>query len=66
MNRNMLNRELNIAKELDRYIAWWEKEKGERPKSITVTKQQMAKLEEHAAEGASLDNWNGVPFKVQP
>jgi hypothetical protein len=65
VNRNMLNRELALAKELDRYIAWWEREKGEKPKSITITKAQMAKLQKHAVEGASVDNWNGVAFKVQ-
>ena len=65
MNRNMLDRQLRLADELDRYIAWWEKEKGEKPKSVTVTRQQMAELEKHAVDGASTDNWNGVPFKVQ-
>lgn len=64
MNRNMLDRELSIAKELDKYIAWWEREKGEKPRSVAVTRAQMAMLEDHAVDGASLDNWNGVPFKV--
>lgn len=64
MNKNMLSRHLVIADELDRYIAWWEREKGEKPKHVVVTRAQMAKLEEHAVEGASLDNWNGVPIKV--
>lgn len=65
MNKNMLNQELAIAKELDRYIAWWVKEKGEKPKHVHVTLEQLTKLKEHAVDGASVDNWNGVPFKVQ-
>lgn len=64
MNRNMLNRHLVIADELDKYIMWWVNKRGEKPKHVTVTRAQMQKLEEHAVEGASLDNWNGVPIKV--
>ena len=65
MNRNMLDRELAISKELDRYIAWWQRERGEKPKQVTVTRKQMQMLEDHACDGADLSTWDGVPLKVQ-
>lgn len=66
MNKNMLDRELRIADELDRFIAEWRRLKGDKPDHIHISKSQMAKLEKHAVDGASLDNWDGVPFKVMP
>lgn len=66
LNKNMLDRELRIAGELDRFIAEWTRLKGEKPELIHISKKQMTKLEEHAVDGASLDNWNGVPLKVMP
>lgn len=66
LNKNMLSRELLIAGKLDRFIIEWQRLKGEKPTHIYIAKKQLEALEEHAVEGASLDNWNGIPLKVIP
>jgi hypothetical protein len=66
LNKNMLDRKLRIADELDRFIAEWKRLKGQKPSHIHISKQQLVELETHAVEGASLDNWNGIPLKVLP
>ena len=64
MNQAMLNCRLGVADELDRYVAWWQKYKGEKPKQLHITKAQRAQLEIHAAPNARLDDWKGIPLKV--